>query len=272
MRAGPYELTFLDMGNLRLDGGAIFGIVPRPVWEKQFAPDEANRIALACRGLLLRGAGRVIVVDTGAGTRWSERDRRRFGLGSRDVRDAVEAEGVRPAEVTDVLLTHLHFDHAGGAVDESGRPAFQNAVYHVQRRALDWARQPTERDRGSFRSEDFEPLAAAGRLRAVEGDALELPGIRAILSEGHTTALQVPVIGDSVVFPADLVPTTAHLRTAWIMAYDLRPIQVVEEKRAILSEAAAKGWTVVFEHDPRRAATKVREAEGGFEAVAPVTA
>lgn len=264
VRAGPYDLVFLDMGSVLLDGGAMFGIVPRPVWQRHFTPDADNRIELACRGLLLAGLGRVVVVDTGAGARWSDRDRARYGLGGRDVRDAVRDAGVALEDVTDVILTHLHFDHAGGAIDEGGRPSFPNATYHVQRRALDWAREPSERDRGSFRSEDFEPLARAGCLRTVQGDALDVPAVRAILSEGHTTGLQVPVIGDEVVYPADLVPTTAHLRTAWIMGYDLRPLEVLAEKQALLTLAEARGWHVVFEHDPRTAAARVARAEGGF--------
>jgi glyoxylase-like metal-dependent hydrolase (beta-lactamase superfamily II) len=268
MRAGPYQVDFLDMGNIRLDGGAMFGVVPRVLWARSHPPDESNRIDLACRGLLLRGRERVIVVDTGAGTRWPDKEGARYGVSKRDVRDAVCDYGLSPSDVTDVLLTHLHFDHAGGAVTPEGQPAFENASYVVQERALEWARNPSDRDRASFRSGDFEPLMDAGQLRCVDGEVEVLPDIRVLLSEGHTTALQIPVIGESLIYPADLIPTLTHLPPPWVMAYDIRPMVSVDEKKRLLDLVVEKKWTVVFEHDPKVPAATVERRDGRYLATA----
>ena len=270
MQAGSYDVTFLDMGSIRLDGGAMFGVVPRALWSRYFEPNAANTIVLACRGLLLQGAGHTIVIDTGAGTRWTDKERERYGITNRDVCDAVVDAGVPVDAVTDVILTHLHFDHAGGAVASDGEPAFPNATYTVQERALSWARSPTERDAGSFRADDYEPLVRAGVLRVVDGACEVLPDIRVRLSEGHTTGLQIPVIGDTLVYPADLIPTTAHLRPAWVMAYDIRPLQSVAEKRALLLDAVASGWRIVYEHDPQVTSSRVTQRDGRFVMEAPI--
>jgi len=268
LEVGPYTVTFLDMGDIWLDGGAMFGVVPKPMWSKTFIPDERNRIQLACRGLLLRGGDRTIVVDTGAGARWTDKERSRFGLADRDVRDAVAEHGVSLSAVTDVILTHLHFDHAGGAVDERGLPSFSQAQYWVQKEALAWARNPSERDAGSFRTEDFEPLVQAGRLSTLSVEESPFPEIQFRISHGHTQGLQIPVIADQLVYPADIVPTSAHLRPSWVMAYDLHPAQTTVEKRALLTEAIEKKWQLVYEHDPVTAISAVDIKDSRFVPVA----
>ncbi len=256
-RVGPYVVTLLDMGDIWLDGGALFGVVPKPMWSKIMEPDEHNRLKLACRGLLLQGAERTIVVDTGSGVRWTDKERQRYGLASRDVRDAVMEAGVPLTAVTDVLLTHLHFDHAGGAVDENGAPSFPQATYWVQQEALAWARNPSERDAGSFRSDDFEPLVSAGQLSTLQGVESPFPAVSLRLSNGHTHGLQIPVIANRLVFPADVIPTSAHLRPSWVMAFDLHPAQSASEKRALLTEAVQQDWRLVYEHDPATAISAI---------------
>ncbi|HIA04464.1 MAG TPA: MBL fold metallo-hydrolase [Myxococcales bacterium] len=271
MIAGPFQVDYLNMGHIRLDGGAMFGVVPKVLWSRTNPPDEKNRIDLACRGLLLRGDGRTVVVDTGAGSRWTDKERSRYGMSDRDVVDALHDYGLTPGDVTDVLLTHLHFDHAGGAVTPDEKPTFPNAEYVVQERALEWARNPTDRDRASFRKGDFEPLCKAGQLRCVDGELEVLANIRVLLSEGHTTALQIPVIGETVIYPADLIPTSTHLPPAWVMAYDIRPTVSVAEKKKVLDMAVDQQWTVVFEHDPVIAAATIEKSEGRYAVRAVVS-
>ena len=197
---------------------------------------------------------------------------------ARSLTEALAERGVRAEEITDVLLTHLHFDHAGGGViwDEEGRdvPAFRNATYHVQQANLDWAHTPPERDRGSYRRGDFQALLAAGCLRTLEGSQELFPGVSVRVSNGHTTGLQIPVISDgetTLVYPADLIPTHAHVALSWAMAYDLRPLEVIAEKRALLREVVEEDWFVVYEHDPEVVASRVASGERGFEACACVT-
>jgi glyoxylase-like metal-dependent hydrolase (beta-lactamase superfamily II) len=271
MEIAGYEVEVVELGTVALDGGAMFGVVPRTLWQKQLEPDALNRVHLALRVLLLRGHGRCVLVDTGVGASWSDRDRGIYGIeaGQTVAHRALAGLGVAPDDVTDVLLTHLHFDHAGGAVvraeDGALAPAFPAARYHVQAANLAWARAPTERDRASYRPDDFEPLARAGCLVEHEGPGELFEGVRVRVSNGHTTGLQIPVVSDgatTLIYPADLVPTRAHVPTAWGMAYDLRPLEVMEEKKALLEEAAQGGWIVVYEHDPDVAATRIA-VEGG---------
>ncbi len=277
MKIGRYEVTALLDGTFALDGGAMFGIVPRPLWRRAIEPDERNRIPLAARLLLIEGGGRVILVDTGLGDKWSTKRRDIFAV--RQHRGGVCAQlrerGIDPDQVTDVILTHLHFDHAAGTTrrleDGDLELVFPRARHHVQRRHWEWAHAPSPKDAGSFRAEDFAPLAGSGLLRLVDGDVELLPGIHVIALDGHTTAMQaVRVAGKEacLLYVADLVPTTAHLRWPWIMAYDNQPLVTLAEKQRHLLRAAAEGWLLALEHDPRSAAVRLREVEGGVDVAA----
>jgi glyoxylase-like metal-dependent hydrolase (beta-lactamase superfamily II) len=272
MRIGPYDLSPIDTGSFALDGGAMFGVVPRPLWEKTNPPDERNRIALAARALLIRGGGKTILVDVGNGDKLNDKLKGIYKIDASraDLFTSLRARGVEPADVTDVILTHLHFDHAGGSTVRDGgriRPAFPNAVYHVQREHWEAACHPTERDRASFFPEDFRPLDEHGLLRFSEGEGELLPGIRVLTVHGHTAALQCPVISDgatTLFYCADLVPTLSHVQLPWIMAYDLRPLVTLEEKRRLLGRAAEENWIVFFEHDPSVAAARLTRDERGI--------
>jgi glyoxylase-like metal-dependent hydrolase (beta-lactamase superfamily II) len=272
MRIGSYELHAIETGRFALDGGAMFGVVPRPLWEKTSPPDERNRIMLSARALLLMGDGRRILVDTGNGDKFDEKFASIYKMESgREILTASLARyQLTRADITDVILTHLHFDHAGGATSREGErvvPTFPKATYYVQRQQWDAALHPTERDRASFLERDFMPLHEAGVLRFVEGEKEILPGIRTRIVNGHTTALQCPLISDgqtTLLYCADLIPLSSHLHLPWIMAYDLRPLTTLEEKRAILDAAARERWVLFFEHDPVVKAGYVERAEKGY--------
>ena len=278
MRIGPYDLHPLDTGTFALDGGAMFGVVPKPLWEKTNPPDERNRIPLAARSLLIRGDGRTILGAVGTGDKLNEKLRGIYKIDNSGatIRASLAARGVTPEQVTDVILTHLHFDHAGGSTvlaDGALRPAFPNARYYVQREHWEAAGAPTERDRASFFPDDFRPLREHGVLHFTEGEGPLFPGISVRLVHGHTAALQCPVITDgttTLFYCADLMPTTAHVQLPWIMAYDLRPLVTLEEKRRILDEAASAGWILYFEHDPVTPAVSLRRTEKGVEVAGTV--
>ena len=271
MRIGRYEALPIDTGEFALDGGAMFGVVPKPLWEKVHRPDERNRITMAARALLLRDESRTILVDTGNGTKLPEKLAAiyRVNTSSDTLLASLEARGVAATEVTDVILTHLHFDHAGGAtrrVDGALVPTFPNARYHVQRAHWEAALSPSERDRASFLPEDFLPLKDHGVLSFCDDGGELFPGVRLRLFHGHTTALQTPLVtdgGTTLFFCADLFPLTSHLQLPWIMGYDLRPLVTLEEKRRVLQEAMRGDWILFFEHDPTVVAGRLKGGEKG---------
>lgn len=283
MQIGPYTIHTIETGEFALDGGAMFGIVPRPLWEKKIGVDARNRIDMRLRCLLIRGdvggTHRVILVDTGIGTKWDpkECDIYRIDHSRHDLVRGLAHLGVTPDTVTDVILTHCHFDHAGGATTRGadGRivPTFAKATYYVQETHWAYAQQPTEKDRGSFLARDFLPLMEAGRLVLLPSTDALFPGITFRLSHGHTTALQHPLITDgrtTLFYCADLIPTSLHVHVPWVMAYDIRPLDTIAEKQAILAEAARDRWVLVFEHCPLIAAGHVAATEKGYRVSEPV--
>ncbi|HEY3175545.1 MAG TPA: MBL fold metallo-hydrolase [Candidatus Polarisedimenticolia bacterium] len=278
IRVGSWSLATVRAENFRLDGGAMFGVVPKPLWSRAHPADERNRIEMVTRCLLVRGEGRVVLVDTGMGGEWSDKERDIYAIenGRRSIVASLASEGVSPADVTDVVLTHLHFDHAGGATTRSdGRvaAAFPNARYHVQESQLRWALSPTEKDRRSYRPDDFVPLERDGRLRLVRGGAEILPGIHVEPTQGHTIGHQIVRVGEgrgAVVYCGDLIPTAAHLPIPWVMGYDLHPLTTMDEKRDLLARAVAEQWLLVLEHDPVHAAVRVRHDGEGFASAGAV--
>lgn len=273
---GRFTLHAVRDGSISLDGGAMFGVVPRPLWEKKFPPDERNRIQLAVRCLLIIDGDRRVLVDDGVGAQWDGKHRDMYGIdhgGTNLDRELLRA-GLTRADITDVVLTHLHFDHAGGTTRD-GALAFPNATYHLQRRHWKWAHQPSEKDAGSFRHADFAPLESSGRLHLLEGATELYEGIHLFVSEGHTVGLQLVRIesGDqTMVYCGDLVPTTSHLRAPWVAAYDLYPLTVVEEKKQLLAQALEEKWVLFFEHDPHVAACTVKDEGKGQVTVDEVIA
>ncbi len=269
MQIGRYEVTSFVAGHFRLDGGAMFGSVPKVLWEREQPPDEQNRIRLAARLLLLRGDGRVIVVDSGCGDKFSEKELGIYGIESEpSLMAGLTANGVKPEDVTDVVLTHLHFDHGGGCtrLDESGKPVmtFPNARHHVQRANLETATNPNIRERASYLADNIEPIREAGKFVTIDGNEEILPGLRATVSNGHTAGLQVVEVlaeggvGSPLFFPADLMPTHSHLRVPWTMGYDLHAQWIMDEKAPVLDRCLAENGIIVFEHDPEVGAVRLQ--------------
>lgn len=277
MKIGPYTITAIETGEFALDGGAMFGIIPKPLWEKRIPVDARNRIDMRMRALLVRGevGGKkcIIVIDTGMGNNWSDKERDIYRLDNTryDLVRGLAQHGVAPESVTDVVLTHLHFDHAGGAVtkqcDDSLRLTFPKATHYVQQTHLAWGQKPTMKDRGSFRACDIEPLVASKQLVTLEGPQEIFAGFRVLLTQGHTTGLQHPVISDgttTLFYAADLFPTSAHVPVPWIMGYDIRPLITAEEKQTVLAQAVKEHWIIAFEHCPLAVAAYIAQTDKGY--------
>jgi glyoxylase-like metal-dependent hydrolase (beta-lactamase superfamily II) len=257
MHLGEIEVLPLHGGNFYLDGGAMFGVVPKTLWEKKAPADDRNRIRLAANSLLVRAASKNILVETGNGTKWDPKLRNIYGIQEGDpLRDSLARAGVAAEGVDMVVNTHLHFDHAGGntrVVDGRDVPTFPNAQYVVQRAELEHAMNPTERDRASYFADRFVPVTAAGLWRLVDGDVEIVPGISVVRIPGHNADIQAVKISGgkrSVIFVADMLPTRHHLPIAWMPGYDLYPLQTLETKRKRIAEIVAQGWIVAFGHDP----------------------
>lgn len=274
----PATVHPLDTGTFGLDGGAMFGVVPKPLWSRRVDADARNRIRLAMRCLLVDTGDRLVLVDAGLGHKYDARFADLYAVDhdTATLAQSLAALGVHPTDVTDVVLTHLHFDHGGGvtARDADGRLSlvFPNARHHVQRRHWEAARHPNPRERASFFAENLDPLDASGLLTFADGDGELVPGVRVRVAEGHTDAQQAVLVdtADGVVaFAADLVPTSHHLAPAWTMGYDVRPLVSMEERAAFLADAARENWTLVFEHDPEVEAASVVMGEKGPEIADP---
>jgi len=270
------RVSAIDAGSLWLDGGAMFGVVPKPLWVRRSPADEKNRIPLAMRCLLIETEEATVLVDTGLGNKESEKFRSIYGVSNDGsptrLESSLAALGLEPADIDIVVATHLHFDHAGGGTtrmeDGTVRPAFPGSRYLVSRGEYEFALRDNERIRASYMSDNFEPLAAAGCLDlAADGDEIS-PGVRFVPTPGHTPhhqSVQVD-LGDGVLlFLADLVPTTAHLPLPWIMGYDVEPLVTLESKRQTLTRAARENWWLAFEHDPFTAWGKAALPPSGGE-------
>ncbi len=282
---GHLRCHTLEAGLQRLDGGAMFGVVPRTLWSRRISPDDRNRIPLAMRVLLVEHAEGLVLIDSGLGNKEDEKFHDIYGVenagspGPTLLEDALRELGHAPAEVRWVVNTHLHFDHAGGntttAADGGVRLTFPNATYVVQAGELEFARHTNERTRASYLPHNFEPVAGAGRWRLIEGNAEILPGLRARLTPGHVPWHQSLVLssgGDTAVFLGDLIPTSAHLPLPWIMGYDLEPLRTLESRRALLADAEAGRWLLVFEHDPTVAMGRLVRGAKGVELAEAVPA
>jgi glyoxylase-like metal-dependent hydrolase (beta-lactamase superfamily II) len=257
VRFGALRLDIVRDGTFRLDGGAMFGVVPKMLWEKKFPADERNRVALATNCLLVRGKGFTAVIESGIGGKWDEKARQIYAIEHETtLPGALAAHGVHPEDVDALVISHLHFDHAGGATRrEDGRvvPTFPNARLYVQKTELDHARSPNERDRASYLPENWEPYAETGRLEAVSGEQEIRPGLRVVPLPGHSPGMQAIRIdseGKTAFYFADALPTTAHVPIPWIMGYDLYPVELIENKKRLLTQAVRERWLCIFEHDP----------------------
>ena len=272
MHLGNIEVRFLDAGTFGLDGGAMFGVVPKVLWEKKSAPDANNRIRLRANSLLVRQAKKNILIETGNGTKLDAKLRSVYNVqGGDTLVESLARAGVSPEQIDLVINTHLHFDHCGGNTticENRILPTFRRARYVVQRAELEHAMNPTERDRASYFPENFAAISKEGRWDLADGDRELLPGISVVRIPGHNADIQAVVIsggGRTLAFVADLLPTRHHIQLPWIMAYDLYPLETLETKRQWLPRIIDGGWIVVFGHDPDVAAATLHERGGKIE-------
>jgi glyoxylase-like metal-dependent hydrolase (beta-lactamase superfamily II) len=272
LKLGDLEFHVISDGHVLLDGGAMFGVVPRPLWEKKSAPDARNRITLAMNCLLIHAAGKRILVETGAGGKMNAKLRDIYGLDGPSLAGGLQKLGLHPEDIDVVVNTHLHFDHCGGNTRverDKVVPVFPNARHFVQREEFNHAMHPNERDQASYFRENYEPLDSAGMFTLLEGDSVIAPGVEVIVVPGHTAHMQCVKLtggGKTAFFFADLVPTTAHLPLPWVMGYDLYPVTTLENKKRWIPQVVKEGWLALFGHDARVPAAYLRERDGKWEA------
>ncbi len=281
---GDLKLTLVQDGIFRLDGGAMFGVVPKALWSRIKPADELNRIAMVTNCLLVERGDDLLLVDTAVGDKGDEKFRKIFGLDDDAVRlpQAIEAAGYELGDVTHVLLSHLHFDHCGWNTRRSGKrhdgenwvPTFPKARYWMQRGEVAHARQPNERDGASYDPRNWEPLFEAGVVELFDEDAEPIAGIQAIRTPGHNADMCIVRLDGGGehqgVFFADLIPTAAHVQLPWIMGYDLYPLQTLANKKHWLPQAVHGEWLCIFEHDPDLPMGRVVESKPGKFGTTPL--
>ena len=271
MRLGRFRLNHISDGFIRLDGGAVFGIVPRVLWERKMRPDDRNRVRLGLNCLLIRTPHEAILVDTGAGRKYSPKEQDIYGVGEDpDVVARLASLGMEAGDVDLVINTHLHFDHCGGNTRREGEevvPNFPNAAYIVAREDYMTATCRNERTADSYRAENWAPLEEARQLRLVDGEQEIVPGVSLVHTPGHTPghhSVKVQSGGETVFFLGDLCATTAHVPLPWIMGYDLFPLTTLKTRKRIYSQAVAEKWLLLFDHDPDVAAAVMSRREGRY--------
>jgi glyoxylase-like metal-dependent hydrolase (beta-lactamase superfamily II) len=268
-----YDIYTIEGGYIALDGGAMFGVIPKVIWNRSNPADEKNRIKLALRLLVLRGNDRVILIDTGVGHKMNDKLSNIYGVDYSQYEPVKELAliGIKPDEITDVILTHLHFDHIGGAVWHDGnqlRLTYPNAKHYVQGEQWYWANNPSSKDRASFMKENFSLLEDSGKLVELDGPCELFPGIEMLVMYGHTAGMQLPKIFDSnntLLYCADLLPTASHIPLPYIMGYDNNPLVTLEEKKRLLPLAVEEKWILLYEHDPFRVAGTVELTDKGYK-------
>lgn len=273
MQIGNYKLYSVQTGLFRLDGGAMFGVVPKPLWSKTNPADDKNRIDMCMRSLLLVSGDRKIMIDNGVGYKLSQKLNEIYGVDHSKftLEHELEKLGYSTGDITDVIVTHLHFDHAGGSTklnsDGKLELMFPNAVYHVQKRHWEWGQNPSERDKASFFPENFNPIKEQGHLNIFDGDSKFDEQISLHVVNGHTPAMQLVSVKDdktTMLFTADLFPTTSHIPVAYIMGYDLFPLTTLDEKKKFLPKIANENWLLFFEHDAFTETCRIQQNEKGF--------
>lgn len=266
MNFGDYRVEIVPDCEFRLDGGAMFGVVPRNLWSRSCPPDDQNRIRMSMNCVLIEAGTERILIETGIGDKWSEKHRAMYGIDRRrSLGESLQAlAGVTPEEVTIVINTHLHFDHAGGntVVDESGdiRPQFPNARHLISQAEYEHGESPGDRDKASYFPENWRPLKDSGQLELKPAEYEVVPGLTMETYPGHNRSMQCWRLqrnGQTLFGFADLVPMRAHVPFAWVMGYDLYPVETVEAKKKLLPQAAREGWACLFYHDPEQPLARI---------------
>ena len=252
------KLHTINTGNLKLDGGAMFGVVPKSLWSKKYPADENNLCNWSMRCLLVEDGDRKILIDNGFGDKQDEKFTRHFHLNGDDTLESSLANlGLTTDDITDVLLTHLHFDHCGGSIKYNENrskliPAFKNAIYRTSKEQWEWATNPNRREKASFLKENIYPIKESGQLKFIKKEGKLFPNISVRFYNGHTEGQVIPFInykGKTVVFVADLLPSAAHIPLQWILSYDMQPLVTLAEKEAFLNEAVENDYILFLEHD-----------------------
>lgn len=270
MQFSEFEIHVLSDGTFKLDGGAMFGVVPKVLWQRTNPANDMNRILMGLNCLLIKTNEDIIVVDTGVGNLFNDKFASMFEIEkSSDLLSGLKFLNLKADDITKVILTHLHFDHCGGNCrrDESGelQPTFPNATYYFQQGEFEYAKNPDPRSRGSYLPHNWEAIEASGQLQLISGDQEIVPGIDVFITGGHTRNHQIVKInsgGKTACFLADLVPTDSHLKTSYVMGYDLYPKTTMEMKEKVLKQALQENWLLFFEHAPNVKAGYLVEKEG----------
>lgn len=266
------KLHVIHAGNFKLDGGAMFGVVPKSMWQKLNAPDEKNLCSWAMRCLLIEDGDKLILIDNGMGNKQDEKFFGHYYLhGDHTLEKSLEEKGFSEDDITDVFLTHLHFDHCGGSIiKENGKlvPAFKNATYWSNAKHWKWATEPNDREKASFLKENILPIQESGKLKLIETEEGKefIPGFNIRFVHGHTESMMLPQIqykGKTIVYMADLLPSVAHIPIPYVMAYDTRPLKTLDEKKSFLEEAEKNNYILFFEHDPEIECCSLHMTEKG---------
>jgi glyoxylase-like metal-dependent hydrolase (beta-lactamase superfamily II) len=268
------QLHTIDTGYFKLDGGAMFGVVPKSIWQKLNPADANNMCSWAMRCLLVEIGDRLVLIDNGIGNKQDAKFFAHYYLhGDATLEKSLKLKGFSPDDITDVFLTHLHFDHCGGSIQYNAagglEPAFKNAVFWSNENHWKWATQPNPREKASFLKENILPIQESGQLKFTTDGAELFPGFKIRYMNGHTDGMMLPMIsykGKTIVFMADLIPSVAHIPVPYVMAYDTRPLLTMQEKLPFMKEAADNGYVLFFEHDPQIECCTVIETEKGVRA------
>tara|TARA_R110000868_G_scaffold383578_10_gene650730 strand:+ start:511 stop:1386 length:876 start_codon:yes stop_codon:yes gene_type:complete len=272
---GNFELYTIETGDIKLDGGAMFGVVPKTLWSRGIAADEKNRISMTMRCLLIKSnqTGKVYLIDNGVGNKFNEKMMNIYQIDftHRELSRSLEAQGFSFEDITDIIFTHLHFDHCGGTTffDENGDLvfAFPNATYHITKKHWETATNPNTREQASFLKENIEPLKASNKVHLVDDNFEYEPGLNTLIVNGHTLGQQLPKIeadGKTIFFVADLLPTHVHLPLPWVMGYDMRPIETLNEKEQFLNDAVKGNWFLYLQHDLEEEMIQINNENGKY--------
>lgn len=268
------KLSHFNIGNFKVDGGAMFGVVPKALWSRVYPSDDRNLIPLAMKSLVIEAGNRVVLIDCGIGDKLDEKVMKHIHLfGGEGLLPGLKARGYNPGDITDVVLTHLHYDHCGGGTcrdtDGTLKLTFPNAQYHVSRSQWEWANNPNPREADAFYAENLDPLKDYGVLNLLDENQELIPGVELRIFNGHTRGQLIPIIRyglTTLVFAADLIPLRAQVPLAWLMSYDIDPLQTLREKELLLTEALENNWVIIYQHDYRHDCSRLVATSKGVRA------